>query len=90
MEEEIKEAEEDEEINEKGKLITKEEREKGAVALRVYLSYAKACGPLFVFIALFLAGVAQGRLNFYYYKHRTKRKFPPTYIRIHSKQMNRC
>ena len=23
-------------------------------------------------------------------KHRTKRKFPPTYIRIHSKQMNRC
>ena len=25
-----------------------------------------------------------------YYKHRTKRKFPPKYIRINSKQMNRC
>ena len=24
------------------------------------------------------------------YKHRTKRKFPPKYIRINSKQMNRC
>ena len=23
-------------------------------------------------------------------KHRTKRKFSPTYIRIHSKQVNRC
>ena len=23
-------------------------------------------------------------------KHRTKRKFPPKYIRINSKQMNRC
>ena len=25
-----------------------------------------------------------------FYKHRTKRKFPPKYIRINSKQMNRC
>ena len=24
------------------------------------------------------------------FKHRAKRKFSPTYIRIHSKQMNRC
>ncbi|XP_028395271.1 ATP-binding cassette sub-family C member 9-like [Dendronephthya gigantea] len=58
--EEIKEAEENEQADEKGKLITKEEREKGAVALRVYLSYAKACGYLYVVIALVLAVVAQG------------------------------
>ena len=61
VEEEIKEAGEDEEGDEKGKLITKEEREKGAVALRVYLSYAKACGYLYVVIALALAVVAQGK-----------------------------
>lgn len=67
VEEEIKEAGEDEESNERGKLISKEEREKGAVALRVYLSYAKACGYPFVVIALFLAVVAQGRFGLYSY-----------------------
>jgi hypothetical protein len=61
VEEEIKEAGEDDEEDEKGKLMTKEEREKGAVALRVYLSYAKACGYLFAVIALVLAVAAQGR-----------------------------
>ena len=60
VEEEIKEAGEDEEENEKGKLMTKEEREKGAVALKVYLSYARACGYLYVIVALVLAVVAQG------------------------------
>ena len=61
VEEEIKEAEEEDNLNEKGKLITKEEREKGAVALGVYLSYAKACGYLYVLISLVLAVVAQGK-----------------------------
>ena len=63
MEEEIREAGEDEEDNEKGKLITKEEREKGAVALKVYLSYARACGYLYVIVALVLAVVAQGKFE---------------------------
>ena len=63
MQEEIKEAGEDDEENEKGKLMTKEEREKGAVALRVYLSYANACGGFFVTIALFLAVIAQGKYD---------------------------
>ncbi len=43
--------------------MTKEEREKGAVALRVYLSYANACGGFFVTIALFLAVIAQGKYD---------------------------
>lgn len=60
VEEEIQEAGEEDEEDEKGKLMTKEEREKGAVALRVYLSYGKACGYLYVIISLVLAFVAQG------------------------------
>ena len=66
VEEEIKEAGEDDEEDEKGKLMTKEEREKGAVALRVYLSYAKACGYLYAVIVLVLAVAAQGRYCCYY------------------------
>ena len=80
MEEEIKEAEEDEESNEKGKLITKEEREKGAVALGVYLSYAKACGYPFVIISLFLAVVAQGKLSLYIYLFNFARQDFTTYV----------
>lgn len=59
--EEIEEAgEDDEDMGEKGKLITKEEREKGAVALRVYVRYIKACGPLFFLLSMFLAVVSRG------------------------------
>jgi ABC-type multidrug transport system ATPase subunit len=66
VEEEIEEAGEEEEENEKGKLMTKEEREKGAVALKVYLSYASACGYLYVIVALALAVVAQGNTPYYF------------------------
>lgn len=65
MAEEIEEAgdEDDDVTNKKGKLITKEEREKGAVAARVYLSYAEACGSICVLVALFLAVAAQGEYD---------------------------
>lgn len=60
IDEEIKEAAEEETKEKAGKLMTEEEREKGAVALRVYLAYAKACGAAYVVLALILAVVAQG------------------------------
>ena len=60
VKEEIKEAEKEEKKEKKEKLMTKEERAKGAVALGVYLAYAKACGFAYVVIVLVLAVVAQG------------------------------
>lgn len=60
VKEEIKKLEEEELKEKEGKLMTEEERAKGAVAMGVYLAYAKACGFVYVVLALVLAVVAQG------------------------------
>ena len=60
VDEEIKMVEEEEMKEKDGKLMTEEERAKGAVALGVYVAYAKACGFAYAVLALILAVVAQG------------------------------
>ena len=60
VEEEIKMVEEEETKENEGKLMTEEERAKGAVALSVYVAYAKACGFAYAVLALILAVVSQG------------------------------